>query len=171
MYAWYLKKPLGFSRRVSVHLEKGLPQGVSAVLPGEALPKKRGPISRYQHPERGPSQDAQGVPQEAFGISRSGGGLLEKPASRDTRAPSSREAAISRSAVASRDGSTSRGSFSGCTATYLKKRAQLLEKREQLPEKRPPRDTRAGLLEERHLEKRARILRKGGVSQDAQDTS
>ena len=92
MYAWYLKKPLGFSRRVSVHLEKGLPQGVSAVLPGEALPKKRGPISRYQHPERGPSQDAQGVPQEAFGISRSGGGLLEKPASRDTRAPSSREA-------------------------------------------------------------------------------
>ena len=78
---------------------------------------------------------------------------------------------ISRSAVASRDGSTSRGSFSGCTATYLKKRAQLLEKREQLPEKRPPRDTRAGFLEERHLEKRARILRKGGVSQDAQDAS
>lgn len=92
MYAWYLKKPLGFLRRVSVHLEKGLPQGVSAALPGEALPKKRGPISRYQHPERGPSQDAQGVPQEAFGISRSGGGLLEKSASRDTRAPSSRDA-------------------------------------------------------------------------------
>lgn len=47
---------------------------------------------RYQHPKRGPSQDAQGVPQEAYGTSRCGGGLLEKLASRGARAPISRNA-------------------------------------------------------------------------------